>query len=33
MLKFGIAVLLGAVGFAAGYYFHVLALAPRGLAT
>jgi len=33
MLKLGIATLLGAAGFAAGYFFHVFALAPRGLAT
>lgn len=33
MLKLGIAALLGVGGFAAGYYFHVLALAPRELAT
>jgi hypothetical protein len=33
MLKFGIAVLLGGAGFAAGYFFHQLALTPRELTT
>lgn len=33
MLKLGIAALLGAAGFAAGYYFHVLALAPADCVT
>ncbi len=33
MRKFGIAVMLGGAGFAAGYFFHRFALAPRELAT
>jgi hypothetical protein len=33
MLKLGIAALLGAGGFAAGYYFHQLMLAPADCVT
>jgi hypothetical protein len=33
MLKLGIATLLGAAGFAAGYYFHRYTLAPADCVT